>query len=112
MFANEHKGYIQTCTSDAPSSSNAVRYQDPNRTRWAYRSDNKSLMDCYGALLPYMGVRGDATFQTAPEQKSKVFRCPSDRWLDAGGEGDNGYRIWNNVTNLPGGKFYFPIRMA
>ncbi|CAN5709666.1 hypothetical protein BH09PLA1_BH09PLA1_20500 [soil metagenome] len=109
MFANEHKGNMQTCTSDAQNSANAVRYQDPQRTKWSYRSDNNSLLDVYSALLPYMGVRGDATFQTAPNDKSKVFRCPSDRWLDSGGEGDSGYRIFNNVTALPNGKSYFPI---
>ena len=30
------------------------------------------------------------------------------RWLDAGTEGQTGYRIFNNVTSLPGGP-YFPI---
>src|SRR3954469_10206811 len=62
MFANEHKGNMQTCSSDGPGT--AVRYQDPQKLKWAYRSDNNSLLDVYSALLPYMGVRGDATFQT------------------------------------------------
>ncbi|MBC8105104.1 MAG: hypothetical protein H7Z14_00820 [Anaerolineae bacterium] len=100
---------MQTCSSAGPASSNAVRYQDPQKLKWAYRPDNGSRMDCYSALLPYMGVRGDATFQTAPNDKSKVFRCPSDPWLDGATEGDSGYRIFNNVTALPNGKFYFPI---
>ena len=109
MFANEHKGNMPTVTSDQQTNpSNAIRYQDPQHTKWAYRSDNNSLMDNYSSLLPYMGVRGDVTFQTAPEDKSKVFRCPSDRWLDIGAAGQNGYRIFNNVTALPGGP-YFPI---
>ena len=81
MFANEHKGNMQTVTSDA-SGNSTVRYNDPQKTKWSYRNDNGQLMDVYSALLPYMGVRGDATFQTAPNDKSKVFRCPSDAWLD------------------------------
>ena len=115
MFANEHKGYMQTCTSDrsGPGGDNdpnwVIRYQDPQKTKWSYRSDNKQLMDVYSALLPYMGVRGDVLFETAPQDRSKVFRCPSDRWLDVGTAGDNGYRIFNNVNPLPGGKHYYPV---
>src|SRR5262249_44475990 len=52
-----------------------------------------------------------STFQTEAEGRSKVFRCPSDRWLDFGVEGQNGYRIFNNVVNLAGGP-YFPVSYA
>src|SRR4029079_17881920 len=39
----------------------------------------------------------------------RVFQCPADTWVQqGGGEGMSGYRIFNNVTNLPGGP-YFPI---
>jgi prepilin-type N-terminal cleavage/methylation domain-containing protein/prepilin-type processing-associated H-X9-DG protein len=112
MFATEHKGYMQTVTSDTTGNS-IIRYQDPNRTKWAYRSDNGLLMDVYSAMLPYMGAKlnpaqGDLTFQTDPSGKNKVFRCPSDNWVENGGEGQSGYRIFNNVTPLPGGP-YFPI---
>src|SRR3954469_9024396 len=48
MFANEHKGFMQTVTSDDKTNpSNAVRYQDPQHSKWSYRSDNNSLMDVY-----------------------------------------------------------------
>ncbi|MCS7033597.1 MAG: prepilin-type N-terminal cleavage/methylation domain-containing protein, partial [Phycisphaerae bacterium] len=88
LMAQERKGYIQTCTSDAPGNS-WVRQADPNRTKWVYRDDNNLLMDVYSALLPYMGVkRGpggrEPTFQTEPESRIRVFRCPSDQWLDFG----------------------------
>jgi prepilin-type N-terminal cleavage/methylation domain-containing protein/prepilin-type processing-associated H-X9-DG protein len=107
IFANEHRGYMQTVTSDSPTN-NIIRQQDPYRQKWSYRSDNNLLMDPYSALLRYLGARGDVTFQTEAEGKSKVFRCPSDPWLDQPGEGRSGYRIFNNVTNLPEGP-YFPI---
>jgi prepilin-type N-terminal cleavage/methylation domain-containing protein/prepilin-type processing-associated H-X9-DG protein len=107
IFANEHKGYMQTVTSDQPGNS-VIRQRDPSRTKWSYRSDNNLLQDVYSALLRYLGARGDVTFQTEAEGKTKVFRCPSDPWLDFGPEGQNGYRIFNNVVNLPGGP-YFPI---
>jgi prepilin-type processing-associated H-X9-DG protein len=65
-------------------------------------------MDCYSALLPYMGAKNGVTFQTDTEGKSKVFRCPSDRWLDVGLPGQNGYNIFNNITAVNGSK-YFPV---
>jgi prepilin-type N-terminal cleavage/methylation domain-containing protein/prepilin-type processing-associated H-X9-DG protein len=106
--ANDHKGYMQTVTSDSTSQTNVIKYQDPNRRKWAYRSDNSQLMDPYSALLPYLGSKQGATFQTEANDKSRVFRCPSDQWIEGGGEGLAGYRIFNNVTSLPGGP-YFPI---
>ena len=85
MFAQERRGYVQTCTSDSPSPTNAIKYQDPQRIKWIYRSDNNLLTDVYTALLPYLGARAGETFQTDKSGKSKVFRCPADNWLDAGG---------------------------
>jgi prepilin-type N-terminal cleavage/methylation domain-containing protein/prepilin-type processing-associated H-X9-DG protein len=108
LEAQDHKGYVQTCTSDSVAPNGVIKYQDPQRQKFAYRSDNLQLMDTYSALLPYLGAKSGATFQTDADNKSKVFRCPSDRWLDSGNEGQTGYRIFNNVTNLPGGP-YFPI---
>jgi len=108
-FAAEHRGYMQTVTSDSTAGNNVIKYQDPSRRKWSYRSDNNLLMDVYSALLPYLGAKQGATFQTEANDKSRVFRCPSDAWMDqGGGEGQNGYRIFNNVTSLPGGP-YFPI---
>lgn len=111
MFANEHKGFMQTVTSDRDPNAFptwVIRFQDPQRTKWSYRSDNNQLQDVYSALLRYLGARGDATFQTDADNKTRVFRCPSDQWLDQAVEGQNGYRIFNNVVSLPGGP-YFPI---
>jgi prepilin-type processing-associated H-X9-DG protein len=56
------------------------------------------------ALIPYMGGAQDATFLT-PGKWSKVFRCPSDQWLDVD---PPGYRIYNNVDNATG-TTYFPV---
>jgi prepilin-type processing-associated H-X9-DG protein len=108
MFAQDHRGYMQSCSSDALSQSNWIKFQDPSRRKWSYRDDNNLLQDVYSALLPYMGAKAGSTFQSEAEGRSKVFRCPSDRWLDNGAEGQNGYRIFNNVVNLPGGP-YFPV---
>src|SRR6478672_7229233 len=86
-FANDHKVYMQTVTSDSTSQTNVIKYQDPNRRKWAYRSDNSQLMDVYSAILPYLGAKAGATFQTEANDKSRVFRCPSDQWIEGGGEG-------------------------
>ena len=108
VFANEHKGHMQTVTSDAPGDS-VIRYQDPRREKWSYRPDNNLAMDVYSALLRYLGSKSEFFFQDDPDGRSKVFRCPADQWLDAGGApGNSGYRIYNNVTNLAGGP-YFPV---
>ena len=109
VFANEHKGYMQTVTSDETSPGSIIRSQDPRREKWSYRPDNNLLMDVYSALLRYLGSKSDFFFQDDPEGRSKVFRCPSDTAQDAGGLGDKGYRIYNNVTQLAAGKHYFPV---
>jgi len=112
LFANDHKGYMQTCTSDDVPNSfmhGVIVFQDPSRRKFVYRQDNNLLMDVYSALLPYMGARGGVTFQTDTEGKSRVFRCPADTWLDVStAEGYNGYNIFNNITSVNGSK-YFPI---
>jgi len=116
VFANDHKGYMQTCTSDdqpGTTMNKVIVYQDPSRRKFLYRNDPGTnaaiLMDVYSALLPYMGARSGVTFQTDTDGKSKVFRCPSDKWLDVGnGDGQNGYNIFNNISAINGSK-YFPI---
>jgi prepilin-type N-terminal cleavage/methylation domain-containing protein/prepilin-type processing-associated H-X9-DG protein len=112
LFAQEHQGYMQTCSSDgAPGSAanNVIIAQDPSRRKFVYRQDNNELLDVYSALLPYMGARNGVTFQTDTEGKSAVFRCPSDRWLSVStAEGQNGYNIFNNISAVNGSK-YFPI---
>jgi len=100
IFANERKGFMQTVTSDSGTvgSNNyvAIRSKDPNRQKWMYRSDNNLLMDVYSALLPYLGGKSGQLFDDDPNGKSKVFQCPSDRWLE---NTPAGYRIFNNVAN-------------
>jgi prepilin-type N-terminal cleavage/methylation domain-containing protein/prepilin-type processing-associated H-X9-DG protein len=109
VFANEHRGHMQTVTSDENTPGSIIRYQDPRREKWSYRPDNGLLMDVYSALLRYLGSKSDYFFQDDPDGRSKVFRCPSDQWIDAGtAPGQSGYRIYNNVTNLSGGP-YFPV---
>jgi prepilin-type processing-associated H-X9-DG protein len=62
-------------------------------------------VDWASALLPYMGTRGVETFMDA-KQKSKVFICPSDQWMNLPGtEGavdGPGYVVFNNVVNWNG----------
>src|SRR5437016_5923385 len=118
LFANDHKGYMQTCTSDdqpGTAMNQVITFQDPSHRKFTYRSDPVTgatiLMDVYSALLPYLGARGGVTFQTDTEGKSRVFRCPSDQWLDVSTvQGQNGYNIFNNIApvNATGDK-YFPI---
>ena len=111
LFANEHQGFMQTCSSDDQPGSfmhGVITTQDPSRRKWLYRQDNNLLMDMYSALLPYMGARNGVTFQTDPDGKSRVFQCPSDKWMNVGAAGQNGYNIFNNITAINGSK-YFPV---
>ncbi len=118
MFATEHKGYIQTVSSDNADYTHKnhlmVSNSDPGRRKWSYRTDSTTgrvvLTDPYSALLPYLGAKAslgkDLTFYNDPENKSKVFRCPTDRWLDMPA-GQSGYMIFQNIDkNLVTGDFY------
>lgn len=91
MFANDHKQNLP------PASDHNIAYfnNDLSRTKYSYR-ENGFLKDWASALLPYMGDPSQADFETAPADKSRIFRCPSDPWMD--GE-QPGYRLWNNVSN-------------
>ncbi len=110
LFAQEHGGYLPTCSDDV-----WAKQADPNRRKFAYHDNagatfGYQVNDWASSLLPYMGGGADDTFLTAPEQKSKVFRCPSDSALNIG-EATNfgtgpGYILWNNVTYYNG---YYPI---
>src|SRR5438105_5813684 len=46
LFANDHKGYMQTCTSDAASGAihDMIVFQDPSRRKFVYRQDNNLLL--------------------------------------------------------------------
>ena len=95
MFAQEHKGYMQTVSDNG-----LAKDRDPSRQKFAYRSvvgapDGQLAKDWASALLPYLGDKSpDATFITSKD-KSAVFRCPSDPWLD--GVANPGYLIISNI---------------
>ena len=78
MFAQEHKGYMQTVSDNA-----LAKQRDPSGQKFAYRSvagapDGRLVKDWASALLPFLGDQSpDATFITSKD-KSAVFRCPSD----------------------------------
>ena len=108
MFANDHQGYMPTCSDDQWAHAN-----DPYQRKWLYRvstTSGGSVKDWPSMLMPYLGVK-DAdmnTFQMNPQGQSRLFVCPSDIWQD--GTQAAGYKIFNNVTNPvndPNG--YFPI---
>lgn len=104
MFAQEHKGYVPTVTSDIWVNPTHGGTADQNMRKFAYRDDTNGqvyLKDWVSALIPYMGGPQDATFLTGGKW-SRVFRCPSDQWMDADNEG---YRLFNNVAGGP----YFPV---
>ena len=112
MFAQEHKGYMPTC-----SDTQYAAYADPYRTKFVYRDTGSGgspvLFDSYSSLLPYLGSRAsNATFITAPNAQSKIFICPSDNWQN--GTLQAGYGIISNTTPPPGDLIngyygYFPI---
>jgi prepilin-type processing-associated H-X9-DG protein len=103
-FAEEHRGYMP-----AVSDQLWVTKNDPSRQIWVYRNDGSTdpkVLDWASSLLPYLGVRGVEWFPYAGD-KSKVFICPSDRWIfnAPGKEGDlngPGYVIYNNVVPFNG----------
>src|SRR5205085_5494404 len=107
MFSQDHKGYLPTSSDDKWAKMNDPRYE-----KFAYRHEpanpqGQVVKDWASSLIRYLGGRDTDTFQTAPEQ-SRVFRCPSDRWLDIGPE--SGYRIFNNVTGQPNNpQGFYPI---
>jgi prepilin-type N-terminal cleavage/methylation domain-containing protein/prepilin-type processing-associated H-X9-DG protein len=107
MFAQEHRGYIQTVSDDRWAKAN-----DSSRIKFAYRhepthADREVAKDWASALIPYLGGKSEMTFQSAPEAQSRIFQCPSDRYQD---HPEPGFKLFNNVTNpasSPNG--YFPI---
>lgn len=109
MFANDHHGFLPTCSSDRWAKQN-----DSYRTNWDYRADPSPqgpfVKDWASSLLPYLGgtTQEVYSFQNNSTAQSKIFVCPSDVWQD--GSVTAGYRLLNNVTpplGDPNG--YFPI---
>jgi prepilin-type N-terminal cleavage/methylation domain-containing protein/prepilin-type processing-associated H-X9-DG protein len=93
MFAGEHHGHVPACSDTAVAAIN-----DPFKQNFSYRNNGgvDELHDWASALLPYMGDRSLTDFQKAPPDKSKVYRCPSDPWMD---NAQPGYMLVNDVTN-------------
>jgi prepilin-type processing-associated H-X9-DG protein/prepilin-type N-terminal cleavage/methylation domain-containing protein len=93
LHAHDHEGMVP------PSTDHWLVWadHDRSRTRFQYRDDG-FLKDWASALLPYLGRgAGGDNFQEAPQDQAKIFRCPSDQWLN---EEPPGYRLYINVTHL------------
>jgi prepilin-type N-terminal cleavage/methylation domain-containing protein/prepilin-type processing-associated H-X9-DG protein len=113
MFANEHKGIVQT-TSDS-SILQYTNMPDPDHTIFAYRYNTPPakgqtnytpltapvLKDWASALVPYLGGQQNQTFLNFGVNGAggKVFMCPSDPTLN---DAYPGYQLFNNVSNLGG----------
>ena len=100
MFAQDHKGYMPTCSDN----SWAV-YNDPSRTKFVYRTNTGGpavVFDSYSSIVPYLGKKQDDSnsFLNLPNGQSQVFVCPSDVWQD--GSPTAGYAIVSNVVSPPG----------
>jgi prepilin-type N-terminal cleavage/methylation domain-containing protein/prepilin-type processing-associated H-X9-DG protein len=106
MFSNEHRGRLPTVSSDQ-----WAKIADPYRAYFIYHDSGGTGQYCddwASSLLSYMGTLAPnvQTFMDDPNGKSKVFKCPSDRWQD---DNQPGYQLFNNVVNNPNGSPYYPI---
>jgi prepilin-type N-terminal cleavage/methylation domain-containing protein/prepilin-type processing-associated H-X9-DG protein len=114
LFAQERRGYMP-----AISDEEHVRYRDPTRSIWPWRKSASDpqpvVLDWASSLLPYLGVRGVEWFPYAPDNVSKLFKCPSDKWQEVSGEygktaglqpSGPGLVIYNNVDPYTAG---YPI---
>lgn len=95
MFARDHKDRMQPVSDDK-----WVKMNDSLMDTFAYRDLNNQnfTMDWASALIPYLGRNVGQTFMDSPDRQTKVFRCPSDKWMD---DTNPGYRLFNNVVNNP-----------
>jgi prepilin-type N-terminal cleavage/methylation domain-containing protein/prepilin-type processing-associated H-X9-DG protein len=92
LHAHERGGYVPPATDHWL----VVNHHDPGKSKFHYRDDG-FLMDWASALLHYMGRTGSRdNFQDLPLDQHKIFRCPSDPWLNAA---PPGLRIGINVTH-------------
>jgi prepilin-type processing-associated H-X9-DG protein/prepilin-type N-terminal cleavage/methylation domain-containing protein len=98
-FAQEHHQHIPVC-SDNSLVVGVNSFNDPYKQNFSYRATGSpladELQDWASALLPYMGDRSLTDFQKAPTDKTKVFQCPSDPWMN---DPQPGYRLFNDVSN-------------
>ncbi|MFN3167392.1 MAG: DUF1559 domain-containing protein [Phycisphaeraceae bacterium] len=97
-FSADHKGYIQTCTTDlefrnSPGNVNKLALKMQERYNGPSSDRQGRIADWATALAEYMGDGDfDANIDAAgSEGTSGAFRCPSDPY--------EGYRIYNNVSN-------------
>ena len=98
LMATDRKGYIQPVAEKQ-----YFQTADPSMRRYVYRLGGTLPVptDWASALLPYLGDRSGLTFVEAKD-KSQVFRCPSDRWLNVSGTGIDGpgYTILVNIGDV------------
>lgn len=92
-FAVDHKGYVQTCSSDllwggVPPIPAEVRGR---QALWTNGDDRGRIKDWASALADYMG---DGDFDTVSDKgASEAFQCPSDPYAN------EGYRVFNNISD-------------
>ena len=101
------RGVVPTVSDDA-----IIKLVDPSGKKWTYRDEptapdgtNKSALDPYSELLPYLGDNSGTNYQQS-ENFSKVFLCPSDPArpeVDAAGTliRGTGYYIPANALAVP-----------
>jgi prepilin-type processing-associated H-X9-DG protein len=104
MFAADHKGYIPTSTSDAPTNS-PVRYNDPYQQKFIWRNSGGTgfVADWASSLMLYLGYRDTDVNNFENQNVSPVpqwvppaiFQCPND---SAQNGAHPGYQLYNNVT--------------
>jgi len=97
-FSADHKGFIQTCTTDlefknSPGNVNRLALKAQERYNGPSSQRQGRIADWATALADYMGDGDfDANINTpGSEGASDAFRCPSDPY--------EGYRIYNNVSD-------------
>ncbi|WP_428940467.1 type II secretion system protein [Fontivita pretiosa] len=98
IMATDRKGHIQPA-----SEKETVIAHDTYRRKFIYRLGGNVPVpaDWASGLLIYLGDRSGQTFFESRD-KSQVFRCPSDPWIDAN---PSGYLM---IVNL-GLNFYTPL---
>jgi prepilin-type N-terminal cleavage/methylation domain-containing protein/prepilin-type processing-associated H-X9-DG protein len=111
MFKDEHKQHLPT-----GSTHTWAKLNDSSHTYFSYHGapgGGSFVMDWASSLLPYLNVKltgNQETFMDIPPDKAKVFRCPSDPWVDVpqaqGVDAGPGYKVYNNVATPDA---YYPI---
>ncbi|HEY1686816.1 MAG TPA: prepilin-type N-terminal cleavage/methylation domain-containing protein [Tepidisphaeraceae bacterium] len=127
MFANEHQGYIPTCTQ---WTSTLASEADPSHTHFMYQAvsignGSPVWVDCFSSLFSYLGIHSSKplasnqllSFWLVSTLQPAVFHCPNDPSWDLktpGGKiltnvGNNGSPL---ITATPPGNpsnYYYPV---